>query len=114
MLKQIIRISAIVISVLIPTNSFAAPTCKDVITACDKALEEKNQAIKAQEDALDKCEQLNGTLREQLTDEQEKLNMWYRDPITMSVLGASVTAGIAVSPIGWVIGGSVLVISILK
>lgn len=81
-------ISLCVMSILSSTPARAETTCKDVITACDSALDSKNKEIQLNQLAIRQLTDQNTVLASDLTDAHESLNSWYRNPFVVGSIGA--------------------------
>lgn len=65
-----------------------------MIKACDKALQKKEEALKASQEASTEAKSLSANLKVKLEDSEEKLNNPTRNPFFM--LGVGATAGLIV------------------
>lgn len=64
-----------------------AEKCKDVIAKCDATIEAKNKALGLCNLALVKAEESNGALQTQVTDKNDQLGSWYRNPFIVGIMG---------------------------
>jgi hypothetical protein len=69
------------------TNRPTPPSCKDVTAAADKALAEKNKALKLKDLALQDCASKNETLQVQKDQDDKKLDSIWSNPFAMILLG---------------------------
>lgn len=70
-----------------PDPKPAKVTCTDVIKACDKALEEKNTAIKISDLAVTQLRDANGKLQTDLDKERESSNSVLKNPFLWGAVG---------------------------
>lgn len=72
------------------------PDCKDVIAACDEALEAKNKALTLANLAITNCIKHGTEVQMQLNEKTDELNSWYRNPYIVFGLGL-LAGGVAYS-----------------
>lgn len=77
-------------SPILATASNCKTQCKEVIQKCDKALSDKNKAIKSADKVISTCKEQNGKLITQVKEKDEDLNKWYRNPFVVGLLGIAV------------------------
>lgn len=65
-----------------------APTCQDVIHACDKALEAKNKALEQANGTISQAQELLKTKDAQIKSKQDDLDSIQRNPWFLMVVGA--------------------------
>lgn len=83
---------------MVTTTAMAQPKpeCKDVIAACDKALEDKNKALTLANLAITNCIKHGTNVQLQLNEKTDELNRWYRQPLIVGIIGVLV-GGVAYS-----------------
>lgn len=68
------------------------PSCKDVISACDKALTAKDAQITARDQTVSDLKVMSKKQADELQSANDKLNSWFRNP--WLILAVGVGAGI--------------------
>lgn len=68
-------------------NQSSKTSCHDVITKCDKALEDKKHELELSDLGLKTCQSLNGDLMREVEDSRDKLQSWTRNPFIVGALG---------------------------
>jgi hypothetical protein len=68
-------------------TSTAKTTCEQVITACDAALEAKNHEINFGIKVISTQDEAINRLREDLSEERDRNNVWYKNPALLLLLG---------------------------
>ncbi len=71
-------------------EAISKTTCSTVIKACDKALAAKNKTIDSYKAGLDKSKDLLVTLQKDVESKDAQLSAWYRNPILMVLIGATI------------------------
>lgn len=74
----------------------AKPTCDEVLSKCEKALDAQVEVNQLQKTLNEDLERLNRYQTEQLIEAREDLSKWYRDPVLLGLLSLSVGFGVGV------------------
>lgn len=69
------------------------PTCKDVIKACDEALDAKDRALKIADIAITDCQKHAGELTTEINDLRESNESLFRNPVVWFLFGSVATTG---------------------
>lgn len=81
----------LLLSISLSIQTALATNCNDVIQACEKAIDAKNEQIIELGKGLDLITTQNVELRDIVTTQDKQLSAWYRNPFIM--LGLGVIAG---------------------
>lgn len=82
--------------ILMLTNQTRAdtPSCKDVINACNDALEDKKTEVIKANVVIQQQDSYNKALTEDLKTTKDSLNAWYHDPKWMTTIGIVLGLGV--------------------
>lgn len=82
------------ITFIVPTET--PPTCDQVLSACDKALNDQIRAVQLQKDLIKSMELKTNVLEEQNHRLQSDAQMWYRNPLIVGPISFTVGALVAI------------------
>jgi len=103
-LKNSIRLSAMLLLVSPQAVALSAipkvppNPCLKVIKAADRALKDKDHLIKDQEALIVTLKADNTKLVVKASEEKQRADRWYKDPLISAPIGASIALGAAISP----------------
>lgn len=63
------------------------PTCNQVIQACDKALADKDAAIKSRDKELSQYQIMSKAQADEIAAKDRELSAWWRNPYVWGVVG---------------------------
>lgn len=88
----------LLISSLITSPAFAQtpPTCDQVLSACDKALNDQIKTVKLQKDLIATMETRTNILEEQNQRLQSDAQMWYHNPLVVGPISFTLGALLAI------------------
>lgn len=82
---------------LVSLNAYSKPTCQDVLSKCDKAVEEQKKSIEILKKENDARDNLNKFYQKELEQAEKKAKNPIRQPIVLS--GVAILGTVAVGPI---------------
>lgn len=82
--------NTIALLILINATTSSAQTCDEVLTACDRALNFQIEMNEAQRELLVDMESLNRAQADLISQKNNQLEAWYRNPFVVGGVGISV------------------------